>query len=145
MHRTQKMANDPTAKVGISENAAACKQNIAKNTARPPILSERAGHRRRPTASDTEMIIMKAAARAAEAPPMEPAITLASERMARPVVVLRKNPAQRAYSCQVLRASRRLQAPPPFSWLFDPGESPERPNSPGEYLTNQAAPPMMVA
>src|SRR5215213_4247099 len=76
MHRTQKIANDPTASVGISENAAACKQNIAKNTPRPPILSERAGHRSRPTASATEMIIMKAAPRAAEAPPIEPAITL---------------------------------------------------------------------
>src|SRR5918995_2130987 len=54
MHRAQKITNDPTAKIGISENATACKQNIAKNTARPPILSERAGHRRRPMASDAE-------------------------------------------------------------------------------------------
>src|SRR5215211_171931 len=135
MHRAQKITNDPTANVGISENAAACKLNIVRNTARPPILSERAGHRRRPTASDTEMIIMKAAARAAEAPPMEPASTLASERMARPAVVLRKNTAQRAYSCQVLRASRKRHAPPPFS-LFDPGELPARPASLGAYLTN---------
>src|SRR5918999_3741914 len=105
MHRAQKITNDPTGKVGISENAAACKLNIAKNTARPPTLSERAGQRRRPMASDAEMIMMKAAARAAEAPPMVPAITLASERMARPAVVLRKNTAQRAYSCHVLRTS----------------------------------------
>src|SRR3712207_9424754 len=84
MHRAQKITKEPTANVGISENAAACRENIAKNTARPPILSERDGHRRRPTASDMEMIIMKAAPRAAEAPSMEPAITLASERMARP-------------------------------------------------------------
>src|SRR5215216_181142 len=114
MHRAQKITNDPTANVGISENAAACKLNIAKNTERPPILSERAGHRRRPTASDTEMIMMKAAARVVEAPPIEPAITLASERMARPAVVLRKNTVQRAYSCQVLRASLRRHGLPPL-------------------------------
>src|SRR5215217_9562417 len=105
MHRAQKITNDPIASVGISKNAAACKQNIAKSTARSPILSERAGHRSRPTASDTEMIMMNAAERAAEAPPIELAITLASERMARPAVVLRKNTAQRAYDCHVLRAS----------------------------------------
>src|SRR5918998_2965005 len=144
MHRAQKITNDPTAKVGISENAAACRENIAKNTARPPIMSERAGQRRRPMASEAEMIMMKAAARAAEAPPMEPAITLASERMARPAVVLRKNSAHRAYSCQVLRASRRRHAPPPFS-LCDPGDLSARVTSPGAYLTNQAAPPMMAA
>src|SRR5215217_5101006 len=144
MHRAQKITNDPTANVGISENAAACKLNIAKNTARPPILSERAGHRRRPTASEAEMIMMKAAARAAEAPPMEPASTLASERMARPAVVLRKNTVHRAYSCQVLRASLRRHAPPPFS-LFDPGLLSARAAWPGAYLTNQAAPPMMAA
>src|SRR5215207_3435733 len=68
MHRTKKITNDPTAKVGISENAAACRANITKNTERPPILSERAGHRRRPTASEAEMIMMKAAARVVEAP-----------------------------------------------------------------------------
>src|SRR5215218_10733048 len=141
MHRAQKITNDPTANVGISENAAACKLNIAKNSARPQILSERAGHRRRPTASDTEMIIMKVAA---EAPPMEPAITLASERMARPAVVLRKNTAQRAYSCHVLRASRSRHASPPF-WLFDPGEFLARVASAGAYLTNQAAPPIIAA
>src|SRR5215208_2090594 len=145
MHKAQKITNDPTANVGISENAAACKLNIAKNTARPPILSERTGHRRRPTASDAEMIMMKAAARAAEAPPMEPAITLASERMARPAVVLRKNTAHRAYSCQVLRASRKRHASPPFSTLSDPVESPARPASSGAYLTNHAAPPIRVA
>src|ERR687897_3707868 len=145
MHRAQKITNDPTAKVGISENAAACKPNIAKNTARPPILSDRAGHRRRPMASEAEMIMMKAAARAAEAPPMEAAITLASERMARPAVVLRKNSAHRAYSCQVLRASLRRHAPPPFS-LFDSGDLSARPaSSAGAYLTNKAAPPMMAA
>src|SRR5918998_66209 len=145
MHRAQKITNDPTANVGISENAAACKLNIVKNTARPPILSERAGHRRRPTASDTEMIIMKAAAGGAEAPPMEPAITLASERMARPAVVLRKNTAHRAYSCQVLMASYKRQAPIAFSALSGLAESPARPTSSGAYLTKQAAPPMMTA
>src|SRR5215204_1100533 len=145
MHRAQKITSDPTANVGISENAAACKQNIAKNTARPPILSDRAGHSSRPAASDAEMIMMKAAARAAEAPPIEPAITLASERMARPAVVFRKNTTQRAYSCHVLRASRKRHEPPPFAVLFEPSESPARPTSPGEYLTNQAAPPISVA
>src|SRR5215210_1084097 len=145
MHRVQKTANDPTANVGISRNAAACKQNIARNTVRPPILSDRAGHSSRPTASDTEMIMMKAAARAAEAPPIEPAITLASERMASPAVVLRKNTAQRAYSCHVLRASRKRHEPPPFSSLSDAGESPARPTSSGAYLTIQAAPPIRAA
>src|SRR5829696_1008321 len=145
MHRTQKIANDPTASVGISENAAACKQNIAKNTARPPILSERAGHRSRPTASEAEIMPIKAAARAAEAPPIESATTLASERMARPAVVLRKNTAHKAYSCQVLRASRKRHASPPFSTLSEPVESPARPDSSGEYLTNHAAPPIRVA
>src|SRR5829696_1262086 len=144
MHRAQKNSNDPTASVGISKNAAACKQNIAKNTPRPPIVSDRAGHRSRPAASDTEMIMMKAAARAAEAPPIELAITLASERMARPAVVLRKNTAQRAYDCHVLRATRKHHAPLPFSTLFDP-ELLGRPVSLDGYLTNQAAPPMMAA
>src|SRR5918999_5316977 len=137
MHRAQKITNDPIASVGISKNAAACKQNIAKNTARPPILSDRASHRSRPTASDAEMTMMKAAARATEAPPIVPAITLASERMARPAVVLRKNTAHRAYSCQVLMASLRRHAPPPFS-LFDPGDLSARPASPGAYFTNKA-------
>src|ERR671933_712861 len=144
MHRAQKITNDPTANVGISENAAACKLNIAKNTARPPILSERAGHRRRPTASDAEMMPIKATARAAEAPPMEAAITRASERMARPAVVLRKNTAHRAYSCQVLRALLRRHVPAPFS-LFAPGALPASRASRGASLTNRAAPPMMAA
>src|SRR5919107_3900521 len=144
MHRAQKITNDPIASVGISKTAAACRENIAKNTARPPILSERAGHRSRPTASDAEMMPINAAARAAEAPPMEAAITRASERMARPAVVFRKNTAHRAYSCQVLRASLRRHAPPPFS-LFDPGDLSARPTSPGAYFTNKAAPPMMEA
>jgi len=127
MHRAQKITNDTIASVGISKNAAACKQNIAKNTARPPILSDRADHRSRPTASDTEMTMMKAAARAAEAPPIVLAITLASERMASPAAVLRKNTAQRAYNCLVLMASRKRQAPLPFSSLSEPEESPAQP------------------
>src|SRR5215217_99894 len=138
MHKAQKLTNDPTANVGISENAAACKLNIAKNTARPPILSERAGHRRRPMASDTEMIIMKAAARVAEAPPMEPAITLASERMARPAVVLRKNTAHIAYIFLLLWACLSLHVLLPF-WPFDLVDLSSRASSPGAYLTNQAA------
>src|SRR5215203_3980141 len=145
MHRAQKITSDPTANVGISENAAACKQNIAKNTARPPILSDRAGHSSRPAASDAEMIMMKAAARAAEAPPIEPAITLASERMARPAVVFRKNTTQRAYSCHVLRASRKRHGLPPLFSLADCGEPLVRLTSPGEYRTSQAAQPMMAA
>src|ERR687894_842427 len=145
MHSAQKIANDPTASVGISRNAAACKQNIAKNTPRPPILSDRAGHSRRPAASDAEMIMTKAAASAAEAPPIEPANTLASERMASPAVVPRKNSAQRAYSCHVLTASRKGQAPPPFSSPFGPGGPPARATSSVGSLTNQAAQPMMVA
>src|SRR4028119_1916802 len=84
MQRAQKTAREPTASVGMSENAAACRQNMIKKTARPPILSDRAGHRSRPVASDTEMMPTKAAAAAAEAPPIDPAITLASERMASP-------------------------------------------------------------
>src|ERR671917_2238166 len=110
MHRAQKTTNDPTASVGMSKNAAACKENMARKTARPPNLSERVGHRSRPAASDTEITTTKAAARAAEAPPIEPAIALASERMASPAVVLRKNTAQSAYSCQVFSASRKAQA-----------------------------------
>src|SRR5215208_6593721 len=145
MHRAQKITNDPTASVDISKNAAACKQNIAKNTPRPPIMSDKAGHSRRPGASDMEMIIMKAAPRAAEAPPIEPAMTLASERMARPAVVLRKNTVQRAYSCHVLRASRKRHGLPPLFSLADCGEPLVRLTSPGEYRTSQAAQPMMAA
>src|SRR3712207_9350211 len=86
MHRAQKITNDPIASVGISKNAAACKQNIAKNTARPPILSDRAGHRSRPTASVTEMTTTKAEAKAAGTPPIAAANGLASERMVSPAV-----------------------------------------------------------
>src|SRR5215204_2479051 len=145
MHRAKKTTNDPAPRAGISENAAACKQNIAKNTARPPILSDSAGHRSRPMASEAEMIMMKAAARVTEAPPMEPASTLASERMARPAVVLRKNTVQRAYSCHVLRASRKRHGLPPLFSLADCGEPLVRLTSPGEYRTSQAAQPMMAA
>src|SRR5215218_2536315 len=143
MHRVKKTTNDPTAKVGISENASACKQNIAKNTPRPPIMSDSTGQRSRPTASDAEMMATKAAAGVAEAPPREPAITLASERMARPAVVLRKNTAHSAYSCEVLRASRnRHGSPPPFLVPSAPGEASAGPTFSAEYLTSKAAPPM---
>src|ERR671916_1235853 len=145
MHRAQKTTNDPTANVGISKNAAACKENMAKKTVRPPILSERAGHRSLPPASVTETATTKAAATAAEAPPIEAASGWASERIASPAVVLRKNTAQRAYSCQVLRASLRRHAPPPFSTLSEPVESPARLASLDEYLTNHAAQPMTAA
>src|SRR5918997_875720 len=96
MHRAQRTAKDPAASTGMSENATACGVNMARKTARPPIRSDRAGHTRRPAASETEMTTTKAAAAAAEAPPIEPAITLASERIASPAVVLRKNTTQRA-------------------------------------------------
>src|ERR671916_2826963 len=113
MLRAQKATNDPTDNVGISKNARACKENIAKKTVRPPILSEKAGHRSRPTASVTEIVTTKAAARAVEAPPIDAAIGWASERIASPAVVLRKNTAQRAYNCHVLRASCNTHMPSP--------------------------------
>src|SRR5215207_4218293 len=142
MHRAHKTTNDPTASVGISKNAAACKQNMAKNTARPPILSDKDGHSSRPAASEAEIMMRKAAASTAEAPPIEPAITLASERMARPAVVFRKNSAQMAYSCHVFSASRKRHAPSSFSAPSGSVELRSRPVSLGGYLTNQAAPPI---
>src|ERR671916_1113046 len=114
MLRAQKTTNDPTANVGISKNAVACKENMAKKTVRPPSLSERAGQRSLPTASVTEIAATKAAARAVEAPPIEAAIGWASERIASPAVVLRKNTAQRAYNCHVFSASRKRHASPPI-------------------------------
>src|SRR3712207_3702602 len=132
MQRAQKTTNDPTASVGMSKNAAACKVNMARKTTRPPNLSERASQTSRPAASDTEITTIKAAARAAGAPPIEPAIALASERMASPAVVLRKKTAQRAYNCHVPRASRKAQASPP---LLPRSAGPP---ASGRYLTNQA-------
>src|SRR5919202_4578106 len=113
MLRAWKTTNDPTVKAGISKNAMACKENIAKKTVRPPILSEKAGQRSLPTASVTEIVTTKAAARAVEAPPTEAAIGWASERIASPAVVLRKNTAHSAYNCHVFRASCKTHVPPP--------------------------------
>src|SRR3712207_4526014 len=86
MQRAQKTTNDPTPNAGSSKNAAACKENMARKTARPPILSDRAGHRSRPTASVTEMTTTKAEAKAAGTPPIAAANGLASERMVSPAV-----------------------------------------------------------
>ena len=97
------------------------------------------------------MMTTKAAATAAEAPPIDPAITLASERMASPAVVLRKNRTQRAYSCHVPTASLRRHAPPPESppsaadGPSSPSLPPGRRTSSGGYLTSQAAPPITTA
>src|SRR5919199_6300094 len=151
MHRAHKTAKDLAASAGIRESAAACKQNMARKTARPPILSERAGHRSRPDASVMETATTKAAARVAEAPPIEAASGWASERMARPAVVLRKNRAQSAYSCHVFSASRRLHAPPAVLPGSGTGGSPPagwrsaRTGSSRGYLTNQAAAPIRAA
>src|SRR5919202_2425701 len=131
MHKAQKPTNDPTANVGITKNAAACKENIAKKTTRPPILSDREDHKSRPAASVTETTTTKAEATAAEAPPIEAASGWASERIASPAVVLRKNMAQRAYNCQVFRASRKPHAPPPV--LAQSGSTNDSP--PTEWLS----------
>src|SRR5919199_5605732 len=151
MHRAQRTAKDPAASAGIRENAAACRQNMVRKTLRPPILSERAGHRGGPDASVMETATTKAAATVAEAPPIEAASGWASERMARPAVVLRKNRAQSAYSCHVLSASRRLHAPPAVLPRSGTGGSlragwrSARPRSSSGYLTNQAAAPIRAA
>src|SRR5918998_1359585 len=144
MHKMQRTVSDPTAKVGMSKKPAACKQNMAKKTRPPPILSESTGHRNRPAASETEMMTTKAAATAAEAPPIEPAITLASERIASPAVVLRKNMAHRPYTCQVMRASLRRHAPlpEPRRSMSSASVPPESPASLLGYRTNHAAQPM---
>src|SRR5215204_4701240 len=76
---TQNNAKDPAPSTGIKRKAAACIRNIARNTLAPPILSERIGHTSRPAVSDTATIITKPEATAAVAPPIEPAIALASE------------------------------------------------------------------
>jgi hypothetical protein len=137
--------------VGISKNAIACKENIAKKTVRPPILSERAGQRSLPTASVTEIVTTKAAARAVEAPPIEAAIGWASERIASPAVVLRKNTAQRAYNCHVFRASRKTHMPLAVLFRSDTDDSPSTRCRPSEslsssgYRTNQAVVPMRTA
>src|ERR671921_1982591 len=148
MLRAQKTTNDPTANVGIRKNAIACKENIAKKTVRPPILSERAGQRSLPTASVTEIVTTKAEARVVEVPPIEAAIGWASERIASPAVVLRKNTAQRAYNCHVFRASRKTHMPLPVLFRSATDESPSTRCRPSEslsssgYRTNQAVVPM---
>src|ERR671917_2294254 len=141
MHRAQRTHNDRAASTGMSENATACRVNMARKTARPPIRSDRAGHRSRPDASEMEMTTTKAAATAAEAPPIEPAITLASERIASPAVVLRKNMVHRPYTCQVMRASLRRHAPLPESprSMSSASVPPESPASLLGYQTNHAA------
>src|SRR5215217_4776791 len=144
----QNAANEPGPSSGSSENDAACRRNIARKTVLWPILSDSAGQKSRPIVSARATMTMKAEARVAEAPPIEAAMALASEMMARPAETFRKKMAHRAYHCHVLTARRKPHAgaadgavagaaaasTPPSAGLCPSG-------SLGGFLRRKAAPP----